>query len=72
MILFSSRTAPAFPEVAAEMASKTVLIGVMKTCVTRLRGFGKAEKCLCRETSLKVMALSTGSFTILECRIGKG
>lgn len=44
VILFSSRTAPAFPEVAAEMASKTVLIGVMKTCVTRLRGFGKAEK----------------------------
>lgn len=37
---FSSRTVPAFPEVAAETASKTVPTGVMKTCATRLRSVG--------------------------------
>ncbi|KAM8812053.1 uncharacterized protein V5649_011992 isoform 2-T2 [Rhynchonycteris naso] len=35
VILFSLLTVPAFPELAAKMAFKTVLIGVMKTYVNR-------------------------------------
>lgn len=42
--LFSSLTVPAFPEVAAETASKTVLTGVMKTCATIRFRIGVLEK----------------------------
>lgn len=35
MILFSLPTVTAFPELAAKMAFKTVLIGVMKTYANR-------------------------------------
>lgn len=35
VILFSSPTVPAFPEVAAETASKTALTGAMKPCAIR-------------------------------------
>lgn len=35
MILFSLLTVPAFPELAAKMAFKTVLIAAMKTDVNR-------------------------------------
>lgn len=74
MTLFSSLTVPAFPEVAAETASKTVLTGVMKTCATirfRIGGFGKAEKCFCLKTSFQVVVRLSPVFTFLECRVGK-